>query len=58
MGSKEDELIVLELCANLPADMQVKVFTLTPHGAIKVVVATNITETSLTVDGIVYVNDS
>ena len=38
--------------------MQVKVFTLTPHGAIKVVVATNITETSLTVDGIVYVNDS
>ena len=57
LGSKARELIVLELYANLPTDMQAKIFEPTPHGARKVIVATNIAETSLTIDGIVYVID-
>ena len=43
--------------ANLPSDMQSKVFEPTPKGARKVVLATNIAETSLTIDNIIYVID-
>ncbi|XP_046718385.1 LOW QUALITY PROTEIN: pre-mRNA-splicing factor ATP-dependent RNA helicase DHX16-like [Silurus meridionalis] len=56
-GSKISELIVLPIYANLPSDMQAKIFNPTPPGARKVVVATNIAETSLTIDGIIYVID-
>ena len=38
--------------------MQAKVFEPTPKGARKVVLATNIAETSLTIDNIIYVNPS
>jgi HrpA-like RNA helicase len=41
----------------LPSDLQAKIFEHTPEGARKVVLATNITETSLAIDGIVYVID-
>lgn len=34
--------------------MQAKIFEPTPEGACKVVLATNIAETSLTIDGIKY----
>ena len=37
--------------------MQAKVFEPTPKGARKVVLATNIAETSLTIDNIIYVID-
>ena len=37
--------------------MQAKIFEPTPPGARKVVLATNIAETSLTIDGIIYVID-
>ncbi|XP_062395625.1 pre-mRNA-splicing factor ATP-dependent RNA helicase DHX16 [Sardina pilchardus] len=57
LGSKISELIVLPIYANLPSDMQAKIFNPTPPGARKVVVATNIAETSLTIDGIIYVID-
>uniref|UniRef100_A0A1A8E764 Pre-mRNA-splicing factor ATP-dependent RNA helicase DHX16 n=1 Tax=Nothobranchius kadleci TaxID=1051664 RepID=A0A1A8E764_NOTKA len=57
VGSKIAELLVLPIYANLPSDMQAKIFTPTPPGARKVVVATNIAETSLTIDGIIYVID-
>ncbi|XP_064421843.1 pre-mRNA-splicing factor ATP-dependent RNA helicase DHX16 [Latimeria chalumnae] len=57
LGSKIAELIVLPIYANLPSDMQAKIFEPTPPGARKVVVATNIAETSLTIDGIIYVID-
>eukprot|EP00051_Salpingoeca_urceolata_P001944 m.45412 g.45412 ORF g.45412 m.45412 type:complete len:1050 (+) comp11779_c0_seq1:360-3509(+) len=57
LGSKISELIVLPIYANLPSDMQAKIFEPTPPGARKCVIATNIAETSLTIDGIIYVID-
>jgi hypothetical protein len=40
----------------MPLSTQAKIFEPTPPGARKVVLATNIAETSLTIDGIKYVN--
>lgn len=57
LGSKIKELMILPIYANLPSDMQSKIFEPTPPGARKVVLATNIAETSLTIDGIKYVID-
>ncbi|RUS74189.1 hypothetical protein EGW08_018057 [Elysia chlorotica] len=57
LGSKIKELLVLPIYSTLPSDMQAKIFEPTPPGARKVVLATNIAETSLTIDGIVYVID-
>lgn len=57
LGSKIPEMIICPIYANLPSDLQSKIFEPTPPGARKVVLATNIAETSLTIDGIVYVID-
>ena len=57
LGTKIGELIIAPIYANLPSDMQAKIFEPTPPGARKVVIATNIAETSLTIDGIKYVID-
>jgi pre-mRNA-splicing factor ATP-dependent RNA helicase DHX16 len=57
MGSAMAELLVLPIYANLPTDMQSKIFEKTPDGARKIVLATNIAETSITIDNIVYVID-
>lgn len=57
LGSKLAELLILPVYANLPSDMQTKIFLPTPPGARKVVLATNIAETSLTIDNIIYVID-
>ncbi|XP_055590392.1 pre-mRNA-splicing factor ATP-dependent RNA helicase DHX16 [Uranotaenia lowii] len=57
LGSKLKELIILPIYANLPSDMQAKIFEPTPPNARKVVLATNIAETSLTIDNIIYVID-
>jgi pre-mRNA-splicing factor ATP-dependent RNA helicase DHX16 len=57
LGSRIAELIVAPIYANLPSEMQSKIFDPTPAGARKVVLATNIAETSLTIDGIRYVVD-
>lgn len=48
---------VLPLYSSLPPQQQKKVFRPVPEGTRKIVVATNIAETSLTIDGIVYVVD-
>ncbi|XP_049934854.1 pre-mRNA-splicing factor ATP-dependent RNA helicase DEAH1-like isoform X2 [Nymphaea colorata] len=57
LGTKIAELIICPIYANLPTDLQAKIFEPTPEGARKVVLATNIAETSLTIDGIKYVID-
>ncbi|KAI9873817.1 MAG: Cyclin-dependent kinase catalytic subunit, partial [Watsoniomyces obsoletus] len=57
LGSKVKEMIICPIYANLPTDLQAKIFEPTPPNARKVVLATNIAETSLTIDGIVYVID-
>ncbi|KAL2456374.1 RNA helicase family protein [Abeliophyllum distichum] len=56
-GTKIAELIICPIYANLPTELQSKIFEPTPEAARKVVLATNIAETSLTIDGIKYVID-
>ena len=51
-------LAVLPIYSQLPSDLQAKIFQKAPDGLRKCVVATNIAETSLTLDGIKYVVDS
>ncbi|KAI2605855.1 helicase associated domain-containing protein [Hypoxylon fragiforme] len=57
LGNRVKELLVCPIYANLPSELQSKIFEPTPDGARKVVLATNIAETSLTIDGITYVID-
>lgn len=57
LSKKYAQLIILPLYSNLPSDEQMKVFEKTSDNARKVVLATNIAETSVTIDGIVYVID-
>lgn len=57
LGSKIPEMVICPIYANLPSELQTKIFEPTPPKARKVVLATNIAETSLTIDGIVYVID-
>ncbi|KTW31793.1 uncharacterized protein T551_01054 [Pneumocystis jirovecii RU7] len=52
------KLLVLPIYSQMPADLQAKIFERAENNARKVVVATNIAETSLTLDGIMYVVDS
>ena len=51
------KLSILPIYSQMPADLQAKIFDRAPPGVRKVIVATNIAETSLTVDGIMYVVD-
>lgn len=55
---KPRPMIILPIYSQLPADLQAKIFESAPEGVRKVVVATNIAETSLTIDGIRFVIDS
>lgn len=84
LGNKVGELIICPIYANLPSEMQSKIFEETPPGArkvsrvflrdsfvkgcrtdfdpsnppfLQVVLATNIAETSITIDGVVFVID-
>ncbi|XP_026477654.1 probable ATP-dependent RNA helicase DHX35 [Ctenocephalides felis] len=52
-----EDLIVLPMYGSLPNNDQLKVFFKTPRGKRKVILATNIAETSVTIPGIVYVVD-
>ena len=58
LGSDSAPLLVLPMYSQLPADLQAKIFEAAPEGIRKVIVSTNVAETSLTVDGIKYVIDS
>lgn len=57
LSNKVGELMICPIYANLPSEMQAKIFEPTPPGARKVVLATNIAETSITIDGVVFVID-
>lgn len=51
-------LAILPIYSQLPSDLQAKIFEKAPDGVRKCIVATNIAETSLTVDGIMFVVDA
>lgn len=52
------ELIILPMYSALPPEKQAEIFKEGPKGTRKCIVATNIAETSLTVDGVKFVIDS
>ncbi len=64
LGPGADELKCIPLYSTLPPHLQQRIFEPAPpnkpNGAIgrKIVVSTNIAETSLTIDGVVFVIDS
>jgi len=53
----DESLVVLRLYSTLPMNQQRRVFDAAPEGVRKIIIATNIAETSLTIDGVVYVVD-
>jgi len=55
--NSSEKLAILPIYSQMPADLQAKIFERAENGIRKCVVATNIAETSLTVDGIMYVVD-
>ena len=57
LGPNVPDLLILPIYSALPSEMQSKIFDPAPPGARKVIIATNIAETSLTIDGIYYVVD-
>lgn len=56
--NKRGDLCVLPFYSSLPQMQQQVVFRKVSHGMRKVIVATNVAETSLTIEGVVYVVDS
>ncbi|OTA63599.1 ATP-dependent RNA helicase DHX8 [Hypoxylon sp. EC38] len=57
LGPGVPELIILPVYSALPSEMQSRIFDPAPPGSRKVVIATNIAETSITIDHIYYVVD-
>ncbi|RUS25213.1 P-loop containing nucleoside triphosphate hydrolase protein [Jimgerdemannia flammicorona] len=57
LGPDVPELIILPVYSALPSEMQSRIFEPAPPDSRKVVIATNIAETSITIDGIYYVID-
>jgi HrpA-like RNA helicase len=49
--------VILPIYSALPSEIQSKIFEPAPPGGRKCVIATNIAETSVTIDGIYYVID-
>jgi ATP-dependent RNA helicase DHX8/PRP22 len=57
LGELAPELIIFPVYSALPSEMQSRIFEPAPPGCRKCIVATNIAEASLTIDGIFYVID-
>jgi len=57
LGSTVPELVILPVYSALPSEVQSRIFEPAPPGGRKVVIATNIAETSITIDNIYYVID-
>jgi len=57
LGDEAPPLVILRVYSALPSDQQSEIFEPAPPGSRKCVIATNIAEASLTIDGIFYVVD-
>lgn len=57
LGKGTPPLLILPVYSALPSEMQSKIFEPAPYGTRKCIIATNIAEASLTIDGIYYVVD-
>jgi ATP-dependent RNA helicase DHX8/PRP22 len=57
LGPSVPDLHILPVYSALPSEMQTRIFEPAPAGSRKCVIATNIAEASLTIDGIFYVVD-
>jgi len=57
LGDDAPELIILPVYSALPSEMQSRIFEPAPPGSRKCIIATNIAEASLTIDGVYYVVD-
>lgn len=57
LGPNVPDLLILPVYSQLPTEMQSRIFEPAPAGSRKVVIATNIAETSITIDEIYYVVD-
>ncbi|PKS09134.1 hypothetical protein jhhlp_003748 [Lomentospora prolificans] len=57
LGPDVPELIILPVYSALPSEIQTRIFEPAPPGSRKVVIATNIAETSITIDEIYFVVD-
>jgi HrpA-like RNA helicase len=53
-----EEVVLLPMYSGLSYKKQLKVFFPAPKNKRKIIFATNVAETSITIDGIVYVVDS
>lgn len=55
---KSHPMLVLPLYSSMPSNKQLKVFEKAPNGHRKIIISTNIAETSITIKGIKYVIDT
>lgn len=58
LSNNDRKILALPLYSGLSNERQIEIFASPPQGTRKVIVSTNISETSVTIDGIVYVIDS
>lgn len=57
LGDEAPPLLIVRVYSALPSDQQSEIFEPAPKGTRKCIIATNIAEASLTIDGIFYVVD-
>lgn len=57
LGPNVPELVILPIYGALPSEVASRIFEPSPEGTRKIVIATNIAETSITIDGIYFVID-
>uniref|UniRef100_A0A803QX28 RNA helicase n=1 Tax=Cannabis sativa TaxID=3483 RepID=A0A803QX28_CANSA len=57
LPENNQRLVIVPIFSSLPSEQQMRVFASTPAGYRKVILATNIAETSVTIPGIKYVID-